>query len=78
MSAGSKDLGLFPGDGGGSAFGCPWGGAGGGIFHAMGKNGGFLTVPCGWSPAALNGLFDERRQQMELTRKRYKRGVQPC
>ena len=38
----------------------------------------FLTVPCGWSPAALNGLFDERRQQMELTRKRYKRGVQPC
>ena len=78
MSVGSKDLGLFPGDGGGSAFGCPWGGAGGGIFHAMGENGGFLTAPCGRFPAALNGLFDERRQQMELTRKRYKRGVQPC
>ena len=38
----------------------------------------FLTAPCGRFPAALNGLFDERRQQMELTRKRYKRGVQPC
>ena len=51
MSVGSKDLGLFPGDGGGSAFGCPWGGAGGGIFLANLKNGGFLTVPCGRSPA---------------------------
>lgn len=71
MSVGSKDLGLFPGDGGGSAFGCPWGGGPVGVFSMpWEKMAVFLTALCGRFPAVLNGLFDERRKHLILIRKR--------
>ena len=71
MCVGSKDLGLFPGDGGGSAFGCPWVGRPvGGFSMPWEKMAEFLTAPCGRFPAVLNGLFDERRKHLILIRKR--------
>ena len=78
MSVGSKDLGLFPGMGAVLLSGVPGVGPVGVFSLPWEKMAVFLTAPCGRFPAALNGLFDERRKQMELTRKRYKRGVQPC
>ena len=72
MSVGSKDLGLFPGDGGGSAFRVSLGQeeAGGGFSMPWEKMAEFLTAPCGRFPAVLNGLFDERRKHLILIRKR--------
>ena len=48
---GAKIWGCFRGMGAVLLSGVPGVGAGGGIFLANLKNGGFLTVPCGRSPA---------------------------